>query len=140
MQTHDFFSRQLALNALGPNQLQPGDPGEPLWLCSRCGACHDEDITAWVCCRGRTAKRYLCSNCRAPHHEPFEAQHCCECVGVPQPMQCPICMREGESFQDAADCCLHTHPGLTALARERVARSVAQGMPWAHAIESHATL
>ena len=33
-----------------------------------------------------------------------------------------------------ADCCLHTHPTMTALGRWRVAELVESGTPWAEAI------
>lgn len=40
-------------------------------------------------------------------------------------------------LKDAADCCLHTHPTMTAFGRQRVAAAVASGASWIEAVTAN---
>lgn len=140
MASADFFTRLVALNAVGPNILDAGSTHgdgdvEQRWVCGGCEADHSSRFDAEECCRPEVYTQYKCPDCDELHDKEQEAQSCCGGVGVHgQPMQCPVCMRGAESFEIAADCCLHTHPTMTALGRWRVAELVESGTPWAEAI------
>ena len=146
MQTHDFFSRMVALNAAGPN-LRATSPGEDdpsvnlVYVCSMCDSRHDSEWFAKRCCPPEVLERYVCPVCDGVHSEKADAEDCCGSAGsgARQPMQCPLCLQGADSFEIAADCCLHTHPTMTALGRWRVAELVEGGTPWAEAIESEKT-
>lgn len=139
MQTHDFFTRLAAFNDCGPNMnSRPGDEPEMVFVCSHCDTPHDDEYDARDCCRPDVYERYRCTVCRTVHREEGDAHSCCPSVAHGQPMQCPICLQGADSFQIAADCCLHTHPTMTALGRERVADDVERGTPWPDAIRAHA--
>lgn len=141
MASADFFTRLVALNAVGPNNLRPpsseGNGGVSMvYECPRCYATHDFESSAVECCP--PSQKWRCDSCQEVHYDEDEAENCCPELVSPaityQPMQCPICMREADSFEVAADCCLHTHPTMTALGRWRVAELVESGTPWAEAI------
>lgn len=145
MASADFFTRLVALNAVGPNILKPSDAETPgavseVFQCQSCYAVHEFDDDAAECCPPLT--KWKCGVCKRIHGDEDEAESCCPELVSPadasQPMQCPVCMREAESFEIAADCCLHTHPTMTALGRWRVAELVEAGMPWAEAIAQNA--
>ena len=80
---------------------------------------------------------HKCPACDDPWGEIQDAEACCEGSVAGQPMQCPICLKGAESFEDAADCCLHVHPTMTALGRQRVAQAVAGGIPWPDAVAAN---
>ena len=141
MASADFFTRLVAFNAVGPNKLQPpssdGNSGVSMvYECPSCYATHDFESSAVECCP--PSQKWRCGICRKVHSDEDEAENCCPELVSPavtyQPMQCPICMRAADSFEIAADCCLHTHPTMTALGRWRVAELVESGTPWAEAI------
>ena len=141
MASADFFTRLVALNAVGPNNLQPPSPEgndvvSMVYECPSCYATHDFESAAVECCP--PSQKWRCNSCLQVHFDEDEAKNCCpelvSLAGAYQPMQCPICMRGAESFEIAADCCLHTHPTMTALGRWRVAELVKFGTPWAEAI------
>lgn len=141
MASADFFTRLVALNAVGPNNLQPpsseGNGGvSKVYECQSCYTTHKWEDDAAACCP--PIKKWKCAACSDVHYDEDEAENCCPELVSPaityQPMQCPICMRAADSFEIAADCCLHTHPTMTALGRWRVAELVESGTPWAEAI------
>lgn len=141
MASADFFTRLVALNAVGPNNLQPLTAEGPggismVYECQSCYTTHKWEDDAAACCP--PIKTWKCDACKDVHYDKSEAENCCPELVSPsdtaQPMQCPICMRAAESFEIAADCCLHTHPTMTALGRWRVAELVEAGTPWAEAI------
>lgn len=139
MASADFFTRLVALNAVGPNVLDRGGAHSDSevtkrWVCGGCEADHSSRFDAEECCRPEVYTQYKCPGCDELYDTEPEAKTCC---GNGRPMQCPVCMREAESFEIAADCCLHTHPTMTALGRWRVAELVEAGMPWAEAIEQN---
>lgn len=140
MASAEFFTRLVALNAIGPNILEAGSTYsdgdvEQRWVCGGCEADHSSRFDAEECCRPEVYTQYKCPGCEELHDNEQDAESCCGGVGVHgQPMQCPICMRGAESFEIAADCCLHTHPTMTAIGRQRVAELVERGTPWAEAI------
>lgn len=141
MASADFFTRLVALNAVGPNKLRPStadctDAVSMVYECASCYATHDFEAAAEECCP--PSQKWRCNSCQKVHFDEDEAENCCpelvSAAPVYQPMQCPVCMREADSFEIAADCCLHTHPTMTALGRWRVAELVQSGTPWADAI------
>lgn len=141
MASADFFTRLVALNAVGPNNLKPSKADSPgavsmVYECQSCYQKHEFEDLAAECCP--PVQKWKCEVCQTVHHDEDEAEDCCPELASPagayQPMQCPICMREAESFEIAADCCLHTHPTMTAIGRQRVAELVERGTPWAEAI------
>ena len=81
---------------------------------------------------------YYCAACGDDWDSEQGAQECCDWESSIQAMQCPICLQIADDFQSAADCCLHTHPTMTAAGRERVATAVAGGVPWPDAIATYA--
>ncbi len=81
---------------------------------------------------------YTCLDCGECWSTAEDAEECCGCSDHGHGMLCPICLRPADSFELAADCCLHTHPTMTAAGRELVAQAVASGTPWADAIAAHA--
>lgn len=141
MASAGFFTRLAQLNTDGPNMLPTSeDTTEPVWVCSICDEAHDDEDNARDCCRPSVYERFRCATCRTVYRDEQDADDCHPSAGGNQPMQCPICLARAESFEDAADCCLHTHPTMTAIGRERVAAAVASGAPWPDAIaanESH---
>lgn len=138
MQTHDFFTRMIALSCVGPNMAAPETEGECIILyeCAGCGDEYDNELGAERCCRPNEI--YRCSVCRDKHLDEEDAIACHPRAGAEgQPMQCPICQRAADSFEVAADCCLHTHPTMTKLGRERVAQAVTNGVPWPEAVAAN---
>lgn len=143
MQTHDFFSRMIALNAVGPNVQPTGDAEDPgvrkVYVCGACDTSHPYEYQAEACCPVEVFEEYLCPACDEGWDTRHEAADCCAASGKGmQPMQCPVCMRSAESFEIATDCCLHTHPTISAAGRERIAQAVEEGMPWQEAVEKAA--
>lgn len=141
MTSHDFFTRMIALNAVGPNlQESPGAKEVcELYICSVCDAVHNYRREAENCCPVEVHARYQCPTCEEQWGERDEAVTCCTNASQsPSPMQCPVCMEGAESFAIAADCCLHTHPTMTAAGRERVAKEVEGGSTWLEAISANA--
>lgn len=136
MQTHDYFTRMIALNAAGPNLTRVADDVQEVFVCGSCNEAHDDEDSARECCPVRVLFRFRCNTCRAEHREEGEAKGCCSSISTLEPMQCPVCLRDADSFEIAADCCLHTHPTMTAFGRSRVAELVKAGMPWTAAIAS----
>lgn len=136
MQTHDYFTRMIALNAAGPNIAHVDDDVQEVFVCESCGETHDDEDSAHECCPVRVLPRFRCGACRAVHRNKAKAEGCCSGSSTRQPMQCPVCLQRADSFEIAADCCLHTHPTMTAFGRSRVAKLVEAGMPWSDAIAS----
>jgi hypothetical protein len=140
MASADFFTRLVALNAVGPNVLDPGGAhGDSevtqRWVCGNCEADYSDKYDAQACCPPDVFQQYKCPRCDALYDVKDEAASCCSPFGIKgQPMQCPVCMIGADSFEIAADCCLHTHPTMTALGRRRVAELVESGVTWAEAI------
>ncbi|MGX5661604.1 hypothetical protein [Diaphorobacter nitroreducens] len=143
MQTHDFFTRIVALNCMGPN-METGsgernaEPPKKVYICGICDSAHDSHYKAENCCPTEIYTEYECQVCRVSYGALKDAEACCTGKPVIQPKQCPVCMGGADSYQDAADCCLHTHPTMTALGRERVANDVERGTSWPDAIRAHA--
>lgn len=138
MQTHDFFSRMIALNQVGPNVATRSSAGADLvYVCGACNEGHDYLSSAEDCCRPEVLERYSCASCEDTHIDEKDALNCCGSTGH-QPRQCPVCMQVAESYEIAADCCLHTHPTMTADGRRRVAESVMNGTTWADAVSENA--
>lgn len=138
MTTAEHFTRLAALNATHPNMAPPRNEIRTVFVCSACGEAHGDEDEAADCCRPEVLERYECPVCLSRYQTADAADECCPIDGRKQPKKCPICMRDANSFQIAADCCLHTHPTMTAAGRELVAQAVASGMPWADAIAAHA--
>lgn len=138
MQTHDFFTRMIALNCVGPNMLTV-DKSETciiVYECSGCGEEHDDESDAKNCCRPQEI--FKCSVCRQRHDYEDEAASCCPGAGANgQPMQCPVCLKGAEDFETAVDCCLAMHPTMTAFGRQRVAEAVSTGTPWPEAVAAN---
>ncbi len=138
MASAGYFTRLARLNANGPNMLPTSDEAaEAVWVCSMCDEEHADEGAARECCQPDVYERFRCCICRTLHRTEDAAADCHPQVGKHQPMQCPICLAGAESFQEAADCCLHTHPTMTATGRERVAASVANGTTWPDAIAAN---
>lgn len=137
MQTHDFFTRLVELNTLGPNMPRrtPSEI-EAIYECAACGEEYDDEWGAEHCCRPLVYFR--CQVCSTKHGDETLARDCCGGAGDCQPRVCPICLSGADTYQDAADCCLHTHPSMTGYGRQRVAEDVERGTPWADAIRAHA--
>jgi hypothetical protein len=140
MTTAGHFTRLAALNAANPNMAPPRDNARLMFVCDRCDEAYVEEDEAAECCRPEVLEQYECPVCKGLHRLETEADECCPRDKRLQPMKCPICMREADTFEIAADCCLHTHPTMTAAGRQRVAAAVAGGMAWPDAIEANATL
>lgn len=137
MASTDFFTRLVAVNAVGPNVNAGTHHGDIVrrWVCGNCDSAHDTESAAEGCCPPEVYRMWQCPSCDDLHEQRGEAQACCNGVGSNgQPLQCPVCMQMANTFEQAADCCLHTHPNLTAYDRQRVAQAVEGGMPWAEAI------
>lgn len=139
--THpEFFSRLVTINSMGPN-VNSGDTAsddiERRWVCGNCDSDHGSEKAAEDCCQPDVYRMWKCPSCGDLHEVKGEAQECCSngrLGACGQPLQCPVCMRLADSFEEATDCCLHTHPTMTAYGRQCVARLVEGGMPWAEAI------
>lgn len=139
MQTHDFFTRLVALNCLGPNMQASRKDADCItaYECSSCGEEYDDEYEAKNCCRPQEI--YRCSVCREKHDDEEDAISCHPGAGVNgQPMQCPICLTAAEDFEQAANCCLPLHPTMTAWGRIRTAEMVAAGTPWPEALAANA--
>lgn len=138
MASPEFFSRLVALNALGPNVQSTSPPDGKVakaYVCGNCDEVHDDYYSAEACCQPEVFTEYLCPACSRTHGKESGALACCSNSGsTRQPKQCPVCMRDADSYEIAADCCLHTHPTMTALGRWRVAEQVENGTPWPEAI------
>jgi hypothetical protein len=132
----DFFTRMVAVNALGPNVAEVKIDVSTVWLCPNCGDRHDDESEAQGCCIPIASERFCCPVCNELHRDMDDARGCCR-YGIGQPMQCPVCMKSAESFDVAADCCLHTHRTMTKYGREKIAELVCGGMPWAEAIAAN---
>lgn len=129
----DFFTRLVTLNSLGPNANQK-EPGE-VFIRYECGGCdeiYDRESDAKQCCPPN--KVWQCSVCRKVHNIEYAANACCPGIVSGQPMHCPICQKHADRFQVATDCCLHTHPTITAFGRWRISEMVKTGTPWSDAI------
>lgn len=137
MRTHDFFTRVIAANCAGPNMKLGSKTAGCLVLfkCPCCAEEYSESRDASGCCPPEEI--YRCPVCRKEHEIEREADACCPGVNSGQPMQCPVCLKGADSFEQAADCCLHTHPTMTAPGRWRVAEAVAQGTPWPDAVAAN---
>lgn len=134
----DFFSRLIGAQVKGPNMQAPSD-GKclTLYVCYRCDEEHEDETDAEDCCKPEVYAVYRCSVCRKRHTEEDDAESCCPAIANGQPMQCPVCLQGADSFEIAADCCLHVHPTLTAFGRQRVAEAVASGTPWDEALAAN---
>lgn len=142
MQTHDFFTRMVALNCIGPNMVagtgeRSAEPPKKIYFCGACDASHDSYFEAEDCCKPEVYSEYACPACSNSYGELQAAEACCGRGPVSQPKQCPVCLGGAESYEDAADCCLHTHPTMTALGRQRIAEAVAAGAPWPEALAAN---
>lgn len=137
MQKHDFFTRIITANCLGPNMgnATAEDDCIVAYECAGCGEEHDDEDEAKDCCRPHEILR--CAICRERHKNEDEACACCANSERGQPMQCPVCLSGADSFEDAADCCLHTHPTMTAFGRQRVAAAVVSGTSWIEAVTAN---
>lgn len=139
----DFFSRLITAQVQGPNMLKPdGDKeaGCTKWyVCPVCEGRHKSECRAEDCCPREVEYFYACNICDTDHDTESEAAICCTSLGggILQPMQCPVCLRSADSYEIAADCCLHVHPTLTAYGRQRVADAVKGGMPWDEALAAN---
>lgn len=137
MQTHDFFTRLVEQNTLGPNMpAETTSEIEAIYECAACGEEHADEWDAQRCCR--PAVYFKCPACAEKCDDEDEARECCGSSSDLPPRVCPICLSWAGTYQDAADCCLHTHPSMTGYGRQRVAEDVERGMPWADAIRVHA--
>ncbi|WP_225784228.1 hypothetical protein [Xenophilus sp. Marseille-Q4582] len=134
MQTHDFFTRIIATNALGPNMIPATQEITEIYVCSMCDSEHEDEDSALECCPPEVYHRYKCPVCKTTHRREDDAEKCCPGAAAGQPRQCPVCCEGAESYEDAADCCLHTHPTMSALGRQEVARLVESGTPWPDAV------
>jgi rubrerythrin len=135
----DYFTRLAAINSVGPNVFRgSGEKIELVFICGRCNCEHDNEDDANDCCPPDVRERYKCPICRTNYRKEPEAEACCPgSTSIGPPMQCPICLQRAESFSDAADCCLHTHPTMTAVGRARAAEAVEAGTPWTEAIAAN---
>lgn len=147
MQTHDYFTRLVALNEVGPNmgQLDKDDDDDDgdqssnvVWYeCRGCLMEYDNDDEATECCPPREVFR--CSVCDKKHDKKEEAKDCCPkptaATGC-APMRCPICLQHAESYEEAADCCLHTNPALVWDWRDRIVASLNSGASWSESLQS----
>lgn len=134
----DFFTRLIAAQTVGPNMQANRKDADCItaYECNSCEEEFDDEYEAKNCCRPQEI--YRCSVCREKHEDEEDAISCHPGAGVNgQPMQCPICLQGAESFEDAADCCLHVHPTMTALGRQRVAAAVAAGSSWLDAVAAN---
>lgn len=137
MQTHDFFTRMIAMSCVGSNA--PNDPAKngklkKIYICGACEKSHKFESEAEECCQPTVYSQYECPSCSESHETESEAFSCCAYF---QPKRCPICLKKAQSYEDAADCCLHTHPSMSAAGRDRVAKAVAGGMPWPDAVAAN---
>lgn len=140
----DFFSKLIATQSCGPNTLQIADEDEHgcviAYECTCCFEEYDDEEEAMECCPRDVNVIYRCSACGSTRRNKERAKSCCASIATPArtpPMQCPICMREADSFQVAVDCCMHVHPTMTAYGRERVAKALANGIPWTEAVAAN---
>lgn len=134
----DFFTRMITVNSLGPNMV-PGtsiDGPKKVYICGRCYETHDDEADAEECCPPQVLEEWECPTCQKSHVKLANAESCCGCARG-QPMQCPICLQMAESYEIAADCCLHTHPTMTLRGRQRVAEAVEKGTPWLDAVQAN---
>lgn len=135
MASAGYFTRLAQINEDGPNMPRtPVETAEPVWVCSICKTGHVDEIEARECCKPEVYSRWRCVICRRFHRVREDAEDCHATRETTQPVQCPICLSKAETFLDAAHCCLHTHPTMTAAGRERVAAAVAAGLSWPAAI------
>lgn len=135
----DFFTRLIATQAQGPNVSIPKDDDcLVLYVCPSCDDEHEDEDDASECCPKHIEEIYRCSTCRKKHSDEDDATKCCPGNARGQPMQCPICLKGADSFEIAADCCLHVHPTITAAGRARIAAAVANGIPWPQAVATNA--
>lgn len=138
MQTHDFFTRLVEQNTLGPNMIREASAEvETIYECAACGDEHGDEWDAQRCCRPPVY--FKCPACDERYDTKDDARDCCGASGECQPRVCPVCVRPADTYRDAADCCLHTHPSMTGYGRQRVAEDVERGTPWADAIRAHAS-
>ncbi len=97
----------------------------------------DDECSAEDCCPRHIEEIIRCSTCKTKYFDTDEAEECCPASARNQPMRCPVCLRAADTFEIAADCCLHVHPTMTALGRQRVAHAVAGGIPWPDAVAAN---
>ena len=137
MQKHDFFSRLIQTQSLGPNMAPTKAQEEPdrIYICNACSEEHEDSESAYTCCPPDIL--YRCNVCRKKYSDEDDAMDCHPKQSVGQPMRCPICLQDAESYEEAADCCLHTHPTMTAAGRQRVAQAVENGTPWPDAVAAN---
>lgn len=136
----DFFTRLINSQALGPNMLTTSEQDDGCIVTYQCPSCeeeHDDECSAEDCCPRVVEEIIRCSTCRKKHFNTDEAEECCPASAREQPMRCPVCLQGADSFEIAADCCLHVHPTMTALGRQRVAQAVASGTPWPDAVAAN---
>ncbi|MFA9283738.1 hypothetical protein ACCQ08_03065 [Comamonas sp. SY3] len=137
MQNSDFFTRLILQNHLGPNMATPGNAGGSIesYACAACGEEHIDQEDAKSCCPPSVI--FKCRVCRSRYEEEDDAEDCCPGVANGQALQCPVCLKGADSFLVAADCCLHTHPTMTAYGRQLVAEAVSRGTPWPEAVAAN---
>ena len=136
---HDFFTRIITTNVLGPNMVTSSNGGDFIvaYECGSCGEEHDDEDDASSCCPPKEIFR--CAVCRKRHSSEESAVDCHPGAEHAQPMQCPVCLKRAETFEDAADCCLPSHPTMTSFGRQRVAEAVASGTSWIDAVLANLT-
>jgi hypothetical protein len=140
--SQDFFSKLIATQTCGPNMRPPGEAREGgcivMYACPTCSDEHDDEDDARECCPREPSTIYRCAICRTLHCKEEDAEGCCPSIAQhAQPMQCPICLQEADSFQVAVDCCMHVHPTMKAFGRERVALALASGISWIDAVSAN---
>lgn len=136
----DFFTRLINAQASGPNMHPTADQDNGCTVTYQCPSCkeeHDDECSAEDCCPRHIDEIIRCSTCKKRYFDTDEAEECCPASTGNQPMWCPVCLRAADTFEIAADCCLHVHPTMTALGRQRVAQAVAGGIPWPDAVAAN---
>lgn len=133
----DFFSRMIVLNAVGPNLADGEDAVSNItatFECGDCGSLNTYHVDAAQCCHSTVRTKYLCPTCGVDCDNRKQALSCCWVRGANRASpQCPVCLKNAESFSTAAHCCLHTHPKMTEVIRENIAISVTNGASWIEA-------
>lgn len=133
----DHFTRLIARNsAAGHLTPASGESPRMVFICDVCGMSHNTLDDAEHCCPNPTSEAYVCGVCNEEHDTAHEAMACC---GNGSDLRCPVCLKYAESYEDAADCCLHLHPGLTHAARQLIAQDVESGDTWVDAVKRHET-
>jgi len=136
----DFFTRLINAHASGPNMHPTVDQDNGCTVTYQCPSCeeeHDDECSADDCCPRHIEEIIRCSTCKKKYFDTDEAEECCPASARNQPMRCPVCLLAADTFEIAADCCLHVHPTMTALGRQRVGQAVAGGIPWPDAVAAN---